>query len=239
MKMKNNVYIVTAIIVLVTFCKLEIGCTASPLDKNITLKGNVMCNTAVDGEVFIKQRLPEEHELVFFAVTGTKEVDNIVSALLDAYFPAEGMNTDQAQGLIDGFKRELKFFLKCDAGIETPGQEANLLKILGHAEGHKAYDYVNLLMELTGKIEIIGNKKYFSVVNAKELGMDYSIYPDRMKIADVPFKPNTDIPDYVLKLNKAGSMTAKMKYIHPVTFCRDRHFISEPVIRTNFLIKSV
>ena len=224
MKMKNNVYIVTAIIVLVTFCKLETGCTASPLDKNITLKGNVMCNTAVDGEAFIKQRLPGEHELVFFAVTGTKEVDNIVSALLDAYFPAEGMNTDQAQGLIDGFKRELKFFLKCDAGIETPGQEANLLKILGHAEGHKAYDYVNLLMELTGKIEIIGNKKYFSVVKAKELGMDYSIYPDRMKIADVPFKPNTDIPDYLLKLNKAGSMTAKMKYIPSGDFLQGSPF---------------
>ena len=83
------------------------------------------------------------------------------------------MNTDQAQGLIDGFKRELRFFLKCDADIEPPGQEDNLLKILNPSQkarsiSHsRAHDFANLLMSLTGKIEMIGNKKYFSISSAK------------------------------------------------------------------------
>ena len=220
-----QIYIIVALVV---FCNLKVtalesGCaftdTPSLPEGTITLKGNVMCNTAVEGEAFLAERSPSEHELVFFAVTGTKEIDDMLSGLLDAHFPAEGMNSTQAQDLIDGFKKDLKFYLKCDAGVETPGKEENLLKILNPSReakdlSHsKAHDYANLLMALTGKIEVIGNKKYFSVSNTKSLGMDDSIYPDRMKIADVPFQPNTNIPDYVLKLNKTGTMTVNMKYI--------------------------
>ena len=227
--MKFNCIIrICTLVVIVLFCNLKVAALESGNtfvdapsypEGTITLKGNVMCNTAVEGEAFLPERDSSDHELVFFAVTGIKEVDDVLSALLDAHFPAEGMNTIQAQDLIDGFKRDLKFYLKCDAGIEKPGQEENLLKILNPSQEGKsvkhlgAHDYANVLMALTGKIEMIGNKRYFSVSSAKGLGMDYSIYPDRMKMADVPFKPNTNIPDYVLKLNKAGTMTANMKYI--------------------------
>ena len=230
--MKPNVCIIAACIISVfsNFCILEAGGTVSAPEGTTTLKGNIMCNTAVEGGALsatgwgrdIRQRLIEEHALVFFAITGTKEVDNIVSALLDAYFPAEGMNTDQAQAVIDGLKKDLKFYLKTDAGIEPPREEVNLLKILGNppprtarsrGTGHNVLDYGNFIISLTGVIEYIDGKKYFSVSSAEYLNMDYSIYPDRMKVADVPLKPNTGFPDYVLKLNKAGSMTAKTKYI--------------------------
>ena len=116
----------------------------------------------------------------------------------------------------------MKFYLKTDAGIEPPREETNLLKILGspphrvassRGTGHNVFDYGNFLISLTGVIEYIDGKKYFNVSSTEYLNMDYSIYPDRMKISDVPFKSNIGIPDYVLKLNRAGSMTAKMKYI--------------------------
>ena len=104
--MKINVFIVTICITIsnIFFCNPVIGVTSSAPEGTITLKGIVMCNTAAEGEAFIKERLIDEHALVFFAITGTKEVDNTVSVLLDTYFPAKGMNTDQAQAVIDGFK---------------------------------------------------------------------------------------------------------------------------------------
>ena len=127
------------IVTLVVFCNLKVAAfesgnafidTPSLPEGTITLKGTIMCNTAVEGGALsatgwgsnIRQRLIEEHELVFFAITGTKEIDDILSGLLDAYFPVKGMNTDQAQAVIDGFKKDLKFYLKTDAGIEQIGR---------------------------------------------------------------------------------------------------------------------
>ena len=65
-QMKNNIVIACIIVVLVIFCNTKTYGIPSYPEGTITLKGNVMCNTAVEGEVFIKERLPEEHELVFF-----------------------------------------------------------------------------------------------------------------------------------------------------------------------------
>ena len=137
------------------------------MKNSVTIKGAVVCNRTTEKTQWhqccnsVSTRLnycynpircttakemgiPEEqfchsgdHTPVVYAVEGTPEIEKELAKLVDEYFPANGMNADQAQAFLNAYSGRLKYFLT--------GKYSIIQDI------HSAVERTSLYMTLTGQ----------------------------------------------------------------------------------------
>lgn len=131
----------------------------------VTLKGIMMTQASCQP----RDNNPADAKvLVLFAVEGTPEVAAIVDGLMAKYFPGQSMDGDQARGLLQGFEKNLKFYI-------APGElaEKNL----------KAGRWRNPPMAVTGEIYWKDGRKWIAPTSIEPAKLNY---PAKMLAPDMP-----------------------------------------------------
>ena len=210
------------------------------LKNTVTIKGAVVCNRTTDktqwhqccNSVNIRHSycynpircttvaemgIPEEqycnsgdHTPVVFAVEGTPEIEAELAKLVDEYFPAGGMNADQAQAFLNAYSARLKYTLTGNY---------RLLRDI-----HNAVERSSLFMTLTGRPYQMDGKLFFEITDFFNPGQETAEipnFPSRMTEPDKPLIPVTGQP---LTLNIAEGLTLKCVYIPSGSFLQGSAF---------------
>jgi len=210
------------------------------LGKQVTIRGAVICNRTTEptqwhqccNSVNIRlnychnpircttakaMEIPEEqychsgdHTPVVYAVEGTPEIEKELSKLVDEYFPANGMNAEQAQAFLDAYSTRLKYILT--------GKYSIIQDI------HSAVERTSLYMTLTGQPYKKDGKLYFEVTDFTNPGQetaDIPNFPSRMTAPDKPLLPVAGQP---LTLHIAEGLSLKCVCIPAGSFLQGSAF---------------
>ena len=216
------------------------GSSYEMMKNTVTIKGAVVCNRTTDktqwhqccNTVPIRHNychnpircttvtemgIPEEqlcnsgdHTPVIFAAEGTPEIEKEVAKLVDEYFPAGGMNADQAQAFLNAYGARLKYALT--------GNYATMREI------HNAVERTSIFMTLTGRPYKKSGKLFFEVTDFTNPGQATGAipnFPQRMIEPDKPLIPITGQP---LTLKIADGMDLKCVCIPAGTFLQGSAF---------------
>ena len=183
------------------------------LKDTVTIKGSVVCNRTTDktqwhqccNSVNIRHcychnpircttvaemGIPEEqycnsgdHTPVVFAIEGMPEIESTLAKLVETFFPADGMNADQAQAFLNAYNTQLKYYLTGSYSIIR--------------DIHSVVERTSMFMTLTGRPYKKNGKLFFEVTNFINPGQqtaEIPKFPDRMFAPDKPFVPITGEP---------------------------------------------
>ena len=176
------------------YCYNPIRCTTA---KEMGIPEEQFCNSG-------------DHTPVVYAVEGTPEIESELAKLVDEFFPAGGMNADQAQTFLDAYGARLKYALTGNYGILR--------------DIHNAVERTSLFMTLTGKPYRINGKLFFEVtdfINPGQETADIPNFPSRMTEPDKPIVSVTGQP---LTLTITEGLTLKCVCIPSGSFLQGSAF---------------
>src|SRR5262249_12452288 len=76
----------------------------------VTLKGSLVCQG-----VCISDPNAGDHEVVLFAIEGTRDIRAEVNKIMKEFYPDKGLDADAAQKLMDRFSARLKYYIAPDS----------------------------------------------------------------------------------------------------------------------------
>jgi hypothetical protein len=164
-------------------------------DKQVTLEGCLLCDwvTLTNPRTsYGPPPLDPEHAFAIYAFSGTPQIRAEVEKIIAEYYPAKGLDGDQADVLQDMFTRQLKYFVSPESPVLS-----DMFKALHSYECHgNAYALTGILSEGDGR-KWITVRKYAALPGLK--------YPDRMLAPDRPFAPAGREP-LLLRINQNVSL---------------------------------
>jgi formylglycine-generating enzyme required for sulfatase activity len=170
---------------------------AAPADKEITLKGSMVCNGAC-----IPDPKAEDHGMVVFAIDGTREIRAEVDRIMKEFYPDKGLDSEAAQKLMDQFSARLKYYIAADSPALKDAKN----------RGSNHYCMPAVASAVTGVVSEKGGKRW---ITARRIEPTKLKYPERMLEADQPFvKP--DKRPLILKVG--DKLTLPCVYIPPGKF---------------------
>lgn len=172
----------------------------------VTFKGSMICNGAC-----VPKPGSSDHVDVIFAINGPAKVRAELDKIL-ADYPADGLDADAAQKLLDQFSSRLKYYISPD----SPALKA------GAASKPAHYCNPAAAVAITGSVVQRDGKKW---IVATRIVPAQLTYPDKMQAADRPFaKP--DAQPVILKID--DKLTLKCVPIPPGKFLMGTPFYMWP-----------
>ena len=147
----------------------------APQVREVTIKGNVLCNRATipmpwDGTSQSSQHIP-----VVFAFEGTPEIAAAVTEIMERYWPPQDLDVEAAQKLLDEWSRRLAYYV-------APGPLTDKI--------HKEVEWGSQVLALSGVLYEKDGRKWIAVSEYEQTSIDY---PPKMLAPDKPFvMPNEE-----------------------------------------------
>jgi hypothetical protein len=160
----------------------------APQGREVTIKGNVVCNRATLTTPWDGTSQGSEHFPVVFAVAGTPEIAATVADLMDEYWPPRALDVEAAQKLSDEWGRRLGYSV-------APGPLTDKL--------HKEVEWGSQVLALTGVLFEKDGRKWIAVSKYEPTSISY---PAQMLAPDRPFAMPKPEP-IVLKVSDTLTLT--------------------------------
>jgi formylglycine-generating enzyme required for sulfatase activity len=181
-----------------------------PRGSEVTLKGSLVCNGAC-----LVDPKDADHGLVLFAIDGSPEIRQTVDQIIKEFYPAEGLDGDAAQKLMDQFSVRLKFHLSPDSAAL---QDARYTKNVG--KNH--YCMPAVASAVTGVVTEKDGKRW---ITASRIEPTRLKFPNRMTAPNKPYV----VPDREpITLKITDTLTLKCVYIPPGKFLMGTPFYMWP-----------
>jgi formylglycine-generating enzyme required for sulfatase activity len=159
---------ISLFVIVLAGCALALG-TSPAAAAEITLQGSLVCNGAC-----IPDPKGTEHVMVLFAIDGTAEVRAEVDQIVKDYYPAQGLDAEAAQKVIDQFAARLKYYVAPDSPALKDGKNTGA--------GH--YCMPASACAVTGSVREKDSKKW---ITARRIEPCKLKFPARMLTPDKPF----------------------------------------------------
>jgi len=145
-----------------------VGAESRASGAEVTLQGTVVCNGAC-----VPEPKDVAHDLVMFAIDGTEDVRAEVDRIMNELYPANGLDAETAQKLLDRFAARLKFRIAPDSPA--------LKEIKKKGTGH--YCMPAEARAVTGTVGAKDGEKWITATRIEPCRLKY---PDRMLEPDRP-----------------------------------------------------
>jgi formylglycine-generating enzyme required for sulfatase activity len=187
-----------SVLMLVALASYALADGASPpLDREVALKGSMICNGAC-----IPDPKAKDHLMVLFAIEGTPEINSEIDQIMRTFYPDKGLDGDAAQKLMEQFTTRLKFYIAPDSPA--------LRDVKNSGKNH--YCMPALARTVTGVVTEKDGKKWITATRIEPSRLKF---PDRMMAADKLFvKPDK----HPVTLKIGGELTLKCVFIPPGKF---------------------
>jgi hypothetical protein len=162
--------------------------SAAPQGREVTIRGNVVCNRATMPTPWDGASQGGEHIPVVFAVEGTPEIEATAAELMDTCWPSEGLDVEAAQKLSDEWGGRLAYFL-------APGPLTDNI--------HTEAEWGSQVLALSGVLYEKDGRKWIAVTRYEQTSIDY---PAKMLEPDRPFVMPDEEP---LVLEVSDTLTLK------------------------------
>ena len=154
----------------------------APRGREVTIKGNVVCNRATIPTPWDGTSQDSDHFPVVFAVEGTPEISATVAELMDTCWPPQGLDIEAAQKLLDEWSSRLAYSV-------APGPLTDKI--------HTEVEWGSQILALSGVLYERDGRNWIAVSHYEQTTIDY---PANMLVPDRPFVMPDEEP-LVLRVN--------------------------------------